>query len=86
VVVQDAEGLIKATAEDLGEKLSDKAREARSRLLASLESAKDSCRSLENRALAGAKATDRVIREHPYQSLGISFGAGLLFGLLVSRR
>lgn len=86
VVVQDAEGLIKATAGELGERLNDKAQEARTRLLASLESAKESCRSLEGRAMAGAKATDRVIREHPYQSLGFAFGVGLLLGLLSSRR
>lgn len=86
VVVQDAEGLIKATADELGDRLNDKAQEARSRLLASLESAKDSYRSLEDRAMAGAKATDRAIRDHPYQSLGLAFGIGLLFGLLVSRR
>ena len=34
----------------------------------------------------GAKATDRTIRDYPYQSLGIAFGAGLLLGLFVRRR
>jgi ElaB/YqjD/DUF883 family membrane-anchored ribosome-binding protein len=33
-----------------------------------------------------AKATDRVIREHPYESIGAAFGVGLLLGLLVTRR
>ena len=82
VVIRDAEGLLKASAGELGEK----AREARVRLSASLEGAKASFHKVEEKAVAGAKATDRVIREHPYQSLGIAFGAGVLIGLLVSRR
>jgi ElaB/YqjD/DUF883 family membrane-anchored ribosome-binding protein len=82
VVMHDAETLIKATAGDLGEK----AREARARLAASLESAKGGFSKLEDRAIAGAKVTDKVIREHPYESIGIAFGVGLLIGVLVSRR
>jgi ElaB/YqjD/DUF883 family membrane-anchored ribosome-binding protein len=82
VVVQDAESLAKATASDLGEK----AREARARLNTSLESAKANFRRLEERAAEGARATDEVIRSHPYESVGVAFGAGLLIGLLVSRR
>lgn len=81
-VVHDAENLVKATAGDLGEK----AREARGRLTASLESARESCRHLEERAVASAKATDKVIREHPYQSIGVAFGVGLLIGVLVTRK
>jgi ElaB/YqjD/DUF883 family membrane-anchored ribosome-binding protein len=82
VVVQDAESLAKATASDLG----DKAREARARLATSLESAKANFRRLEERAAEGARATDQVIRAHPYESLGAAFGVGLLIGLLVSRK
>jgi ElaB/YqjD/DUF883 family membrane-anchored ribosome-binding protein len=82
VVVQDAESLAKATASDLG----DKAREARARLTTSLESAKANFRRLEERAAEGARAADEVVRSHPYESLGISFGVGLLIGLLVSRK
>jgi len=32
------------------------------------------------------KATDRVVREHPYQSIGVAFGVGLLIGVLINRR
>jgi len=82
VVVQDAEGLLKASAGDLGEK----AREARTRLAASLDSAKASFHKLEDKAIASAKVADKVIREHPYQSIGIAFGVGLLIGVLVARK
>jgi ElaB/YqjD/DUF883 family membrane-anchored ribosome-binding protein len=81
VVLNDAEAMLKATAGDLG----DKAREARARLASSLQSARAGMHRLEEKAVAGAKATDKLIREHPYQSLGIAFAAGLLIGVLVSR-
>lgn len=82
VVVQDAESLAKATASDLG----DKAREARARLATSLESAKANFHRLEERAAEGARATDELIRAHPYESLGAAFGVGLIIGLIVGRR
>ena len=82
VVVQDAEELLKATASDLGEK----AREARVKLASTLESAKVTCQRLEEKTVATAKAADRVIRDHPYQSIGVAFGLGLLIGVLVNRR
>ena len=82
VVMHDAEGLIKATAGELGEKV----KESRTRLMASLEGARTGYQKAEEKALAGAKATDQVIREHPYESLGVAFGLGLLIGVLVTRR
>ena len=82
VVVHDAESLCKATASDLG----DKAREARARLATSLESAKANFRKVEEKAAQGARVTDEAIRSHPYESLGVAFGVGLLVGLLVTRK
>jgi len=38
------------------------------------------------KAVARAKATDRVIRDHPYQTIGLVFGLGLLVGVLAARR
>src|ERR1041385_4395543 len=58
-VTQDAEQFVKETASGLGEK----AREARARLAASLASAKASLSRLNEKAVEGAKATDRVIRD-----------------------
>jgi ElaB/YqjD/DUF883 family membrane-anchored ribosome-binding protein len=81
-LVRDAEELMKATAGQAGEKVS----EMRSRLAAALESAKDTCHRLEEKTVAAAKAADQTIREHPYESLGIAFGVGLLVGVLVARK
>ena len=81
-VVRDAEELLKSTASDL----SDKAKDARARLSAALESAKGSLGDIEEKALQGARATDRIIRDHPYPALGVAFGVGLLIGVLVNRK
>jgi len=81
-VAHDTEELLKASAGEV----SDKAREARARLSAALERAKDSCERLQEKAVESAKAADKVVREHPYQSIGIAFGVGLLIGVLVTRR
>ena len=60
--------------------------EIRNRLSSAIESAKATYHRLEGKAVAGAKATDKVIREHPYESLGVAFGLGLLVGVLVTRK
>jgi len=85
-LARDAEDLLKATANDV----TDKTKETRARLSVALDRAKATCRNWQDQTVATAKAaaekTDRVIRDHPYESLGVSFGVGLLIGVLVARR
>lgn len=81
-VVHDGEELLKAGAQDL----SEKGLAARERLNAALEIARDAQKKLQQRAMEGAQATDKVIREYPYQSIGIAFGIGMLLGVLVNRK
>lgn len=40
----------------------------------------------EEKTVERAKAADRVIRDHPYQTIGLVFGLGLLIGVLAARR
>ncbi|MFQ3671366.1 MAG: DUF883 family protein [Verrucomicrobiia bacterium] len=85
-VIADAEALLRVTADDL----SERAKEARAKLNDKLEEAKvqlkDADSILREKAAAGARETDRVIREHPYEALGVAFGVGLLIGILVNRK
>lgn len=85
-LARDAEDLLKATAGDV----SEKAKEARSRVAAALERAKATCVRLQDQTIATAKAAakkaDTVIRDHPYESIGVAFGVGLLIGVLVTRK
>jgi len=77
---------IQSTAEDVDEQTSEKMAELRERLSSAIESAKVAARRLEEKTIAAAKATDRCIRDHPYQTLGVVFGLGMIIGMLVGRR
>lgn len=78
----DAEAVLHATAGQAGEKMT----ELRGRLASTLESCKATYRRIEEKTVAGAKVADKTIREHPYESIGVAFGVGLLIGVLVGRR
>jgi len=81
-VTKDAEELLKTVSGEKG----NGSQELRMRLSSAIDSAKATYRRMEEKAVAGAKATDKVIRDHPYESLGIAFGLGLLVGVLVTRK
>ena len=81
-VVRDSEELLHSLQNAVG----DKAKEVRERLSETLRDAKRTCRQLEEKAVEGARATDRIIRDHPYKSLGVAFGVGVLLGVLVMRK
>jgi ElaB/YqjD/DUF883 family membrane-anchored ribosome-binding protein len=85
-LVEDAKALMNATAHVA----EDKVVEARRRLATALERAKDAgleaWENIQDKAVAGARATDATIRKYPYQSIGIAFGLGAVLGLLLRRR
>ncbi len=81
-LVRDAEELLRTTAGDAA----GRAKDARSRLAQTLEQAKATYHRFQDKSVAAAKATDKLIRDHPYRSLGIVLGTGLLVGVLVGRR
>ena len=81
-IMNEAQDFMKSTSEHV----SDRAKELRDRLETALESAKEATRKMQEKAKEAAKATDHSIREHPYQSIGVAFGVGLLLGVLLARR
>lgn len=85
-LARDAEDLIKVTASDA----SESAKEARTRLTAALERTKKSYLALQQQGLESAKVglqkTDDTIRTHPYETVGIALGIGILVGALLKRR
>jgi len=86
VVVADAEELLRATASQAGEKVSA----ARERIQASLATAKvkltEAERALLEKSKLAAKATDEYVRDNPWQAVGVAAVAGLVLGVLISRR
>ncbi len=81
-LAEDARDLMAATADVAGEKVG----EARKRLAAALDRAQEIGGRVRDQAVAGAKATDKAIHEHPYQAIAIGVGVGALLGFLLVRR
>lgn len=86
VVVADAEELLAATAHDTGEKMTalrermgENLRNARHKLADAEDAIKVKTREV-------AKATDHYVHEHPWRSIGIAAGVGLVVGMLICRR
>lgn len=85
-VVADAEELLKLTAGQAGEKISD----VRVRLADRLAVAKDRIADAEAAVLEKTKkaalATDDYVHAHPWESVGVAAGVAFLLGLLAGRR
>ena len=81
-LAEDARALMAATADVAGEKVG----EARKRLAAALERAKEIAARVRDKAVAGAKATDEAVHEHPNQAMAVAFGVGAVVGYLLARR
>ncbi|WP_018412472.1 DUF883 family protein [Methyloversatilis thermotolerans] len=86
VVIADAEELLRATANQAGEKVV----ELRARMQENLTSARhklaDAEAALKEKSREVARATDDYVHEHPWKSMGVAAGVGLLVGLLIGRR
>jgi ElaB/YqjD/DUF883 family membrane-anchored ribosome-binding protein len=81
-ITDDTKALLAATADVAEEKVV----RARNRLSAALAAAKDTYVDLQEKTVEGAKAADKVIRDNPYQAIGIAFTVGAILGFLLNRR
>jgi ElaB/YqjD/DUF883 family membrane-anchored ribosome-binding protein len=61
-------------------------KETRRRLASVTERAKQTCARLEEKTVQTAKAADQTVRKHPYESVAIGFGVGVVLGLLLPYR
>lgn len=85
-VVADLENLLKATANQSGDKLA----EARAKAEKSLKVAKANMAYTQDvlliKAKAAAKVTDAYVHDNPWRVIGAAAGISLLIGLLIGRR
>ena len=85
-VISDAEDLLRATANQAGERIAV----ARERIQDSLHQAKVKLAEAEavvtERAKQAARYTDDYVHDNPWRAIGVAAGIGLLLGLLMARR
>lgn len=86
VVMADAEALLKATANQSGEKIA----EVRTKVEESLKTVKmnlaDAQTVLVDKTKATAQATDNYVHDHPWKVIGVAASLGVIVGLLIARR
>jgi ElaB/YqjD/DUF883 family membrane-anchored ribosome-binding protein len=74
----------------LGDKASGSSHTAvaalRERFEAAQEQLREYYQEARQKVIRGAKQADQTIREHPYQSLAVALGIGVLLGVLIGRR
>lgn len=73
--------MVGPVAERAGEKWND----IRSRFEGLQSRAASAYGDARKKVVAGARATDETIRSHPYESLAIALGVGVLLGALIRR-
>ena len=81
-LAEDARALMSATADVAGEKVND----ARKRLAVALERGKEIYGDVRDKAVEGAKAADKTVRENPYQAIAVGVAVGAILGFLIARR
>lgn len=85
-VLEDAQALLKHAAGDASKGYAD----ARSRLEDSVKRARERIGSAEEAMLESAREASRsaegYVRQHPWESVAVSAGVGLLIGMLIARR
>src|SRR5215510_8880709 len=86
IVVADAEALLRATAGQAGEKMTEVRARAEESLRAARASLEHAGADLSARARASAQVADEYVHENPWASVGIAAGVGFLIGYMLGRR
>lgn len=80
-LVAETEQLVAGAVEHDAEKMDD----IRARIDRANESLQEFYRTSRQKFIAGARRADETIRSHPYESLALSLGFGVLLGALLRR-
>lgn len=81
-VADHARTLIEATADAADQRVVG----ARDGLLRALEAGGDMFERAKEHAEEGVRSVDKLVRKHPYETLAVAFGVGVLAGVLARRR
>lgn len=84
--IADAEDMLHATADQVGDKVAGMRARIQERLKGARVRLADAEAALVAKSRAAARATDAYVHESPWVAVGIAAGAGLLVGLILGRR
>ncbi|MCK7594635.1 DUF883 family protein [Pseudomarimonas salicorniae] len=85
-VIDDAEALLNATANQGGEKLDELRARARQSLRAARLRLEDAQREIASKSRNAAKGTNAYVHAHPWRAIGTVAAGSLIIGLLLRRR
>ncbi|WP_028620080.1 DUF883 family protein [Pseudomonas sp. Ant30-3] len=81
-LIEESEKLLRSSASLVGEE----AETLRGQIAQKLQQARDSVGNVRDRTMPAVQATETYIGGHPWQTVAISAGFGLVVGLLLGRR
>ncbi|HPU54211.1 MAG TPA: DUF883 family protein [Burkholderiaceae bacterium] len=84
-VLDDAESLLKQAADSTGTEATALHARGMSMLREAAEKARDLQEVVVEKGKAAARATDDYVHDHPWRVVSLSFGVGLVIGLLLNR-
>lgn len=84
-LIDDAEDLLKASANQAGEKFSVARQKIEQSLVEGKKSLADAERALVAKSKEAADIADDYVRENPWSSVGIAAALGLVIGMLIRR-
>jgi len=85
-VIADAEDILKATADQTGEKIANLRARIQDRLLDARIRLSNAEEVLVEKTRAAARAADDYVHDNPWQAVGIGAGVGFLVGFILGRR
>lgn len=86
LVIADTEELLRATAGQAGEKVTEIRAKATDRIALMKTQLMDAETVLIEKAKAVGRVTDDYVHENPWRSIGTAAGIGFIVGLLIGRR
>lgn len=84
-VVADTEDLLRATADQTGEKVAALRERAQANLTLAKARLVETEQAVLERTRVAAQATDEYVHENPWYAVGVAAGVGLLLGMLIGR-
>jgi ElaB/YqjD/DUF883 family membrane-anchored ribosome-binding protein len=85
-LIGDAEELLRASANQAGEKFTAARQKIEQSLVEGKKSLADAEKLLVQKSKEAADIADDYVRENPWSAVGVAVGVGLVIGLLLLRR